>query len=435
MKILLLTLLPLAAFSASVLPRQSATEGDADVIAFLQTLAATSNETWIEKIVDNPLFSGQDPEIKLGAAEIIQYWGYPVEPYAVRTEDGYELTVYRIPHGRNGKGATDDKRPVVFLQHGLDGSATDWVTNLPNQAAAFILADAGFDVWLGNFRGNKYARFHKTLAPTEHAFWEFTWDEMARYDLPAMIDHALNVSKTDSLYYVGFSLGTTTGLAKFSQDREFAKKIKKFYALAPMATMSHVKGPLRWVAPFTGALKRVFELVGMDEFQPNAWLMEQTAKYFCANVVTKLVCKSSLFLIGGPDSHQLNATRLPVYLSHSPGGTSTRNIVHIGQLINSGKFQAFDFGDKKKNQERYQQDTPTVYDVSTMETPVVIFAGGADWLADPTDVQNLTPQLRNLVGNTYLPDFNHFDFIWGLRAAPQVYWPMMKDIREDFAGH
>lgn len=64
-----------------------------------------------------------------------------------------------------------------------------------------------------------------------------------------------------------------------------------------------------------------------------------------------------------------------------------------------------------------------------MEVPVVVYSGDSDWLADPQDVAQLIPNLRSLDHHIDLQDFNHFDFIWGLRAAPQIYFPIVNDIR------
>ena len=44
------------------------------------------------------------------------------------------------------------------------------------------------------------------------------------------------------------------------------------------------------------------------------------------------VCENIAFLIGGSDTKELNETRLPVYASHVPAGTSVKDVVHFGQV-------------------------------------------------------------------------------------------------------
>ena len=80
------------------------------------------------------------------------------------------MTVFRLKHKNTKPGA-----PVVFLQHGIFGSAENWVMN-KEFSPAFILANAGYDVWLGNSRGSKYSRKHKTLDPDhDGAYWQFSF--------------------------------------------------------------------------------------------------------------------------------------------------------------------------------------------------------------------------------------------------------------------
>ena len=73
-----------------------------------------------------------DPEESLDTLGIILHWGYAGEAHTVQTDDGYILTMHRIPYG---KGQQPGSRPVVFMQHGLECSSSNWVTNLPTESA------------------------------------------------------------------------------------------------------------------------------------------------------------------------------------------------------------------------------------------------------------------------------------------------------------
>ena len=145
--------------------------------------------------------------------------------------------------------ATGPKR-VAFLQHGLEDSSSTWVINFRNQSLAFILADAGYDVWLGNMRGNKYGLKHERLNPDDEAFWDFSFDEMSNFDLTAMIDYALKVTNEAKLFYIGHSQGTMIQFAQLSKNQELASKIKLFIALGPVATVGHIKTPIRYLGNF-----------------------------------------------------------------------------------------------------------------------------------------------------------------------------------------
>lgn len=111
--------------------------------------------------------------------------------------------------------------------------------------SAYILADEGYDVWMGNARGNVYSRNHTVFTPdADTQFWNFTWHEIGIYDLPACIDYILEETNKTKLYYVGFSQGTTAMYVLLSMKPEYNEKIKAYAHLAPAAFMGHVKSPM-----------------------------------------------------------------------------------------------------------------------------------------------------------------------------------------------
>ena len=94
---------------------------------------------------------------------------------------------------------------------------------------------------MGNFRGNTYSKKHAWLDVNSKQFWEFSWDEMAAHDLPAMLDYvfkttgktvrSLFTSKSfysgqERIAYMGHSMGTMTAFALFSMNQTIASKVK-----------------------------------------------------------------------------------------------------------------------------------------------------------------------------------------------------------------
>lgn len=53
----------------------------------------------------------------------------------------------------------------------------------------------------------------------------FSWPEMAKYDLRAIINYVTKTSG-QNVYYIGHSMGTLTAFVQFSQDRELATKVR-----------------------------------------------------------------------------------------------------------------------------------------------------------------------------------------------------------------
>uniref|UniRef100_A0AAY5KDN6 Lipase n=1 Tax=Esox lucius TaxID=8010 RepID=A0AAY5KDN6_ESOLU len=342
-----------------------------------------------------------DPEVNMNISEIIRHWGYPAEEHDIITEDGYILSVNRIPSNLK---YSQDSKPAVFLQHGLLAAGSNWVTNLPNTSLAYLLADAGYDVWIGNSRGNTWSRRHVTLRPDQNEFWQFSYDEMAKKDLPAVVNHILKTTGQDQIYYVGHSQGTTIAFIAFSSMPELASKIKMFFALAPVATVA-----------FT---MFIFFLRGGGAIK---WF----ATNFCNKDPLSVLCGNLFFVLCGFDERNLNMTRTPVYTTHCPAGTSVKNMIHWSQAVHGGKLMAYDYG-RKGNMGHYNQSTPPLYNIQNMKVPTALWSGGHDTLADPKDVKRLLSQVPNLVYHRHIQHWEHLDFIWGLDAPQEMYIEMIK---------
>jgi lysosomal acid lipase/cholesteryl ester hydrolase len=84
---------------------------------------------------------------------LCEIFGYVPEEHVILTKDGYLLTLHRLPTKKNQRKTapgTSTGKPCVYLHHGLLMNSEVWICLTDEQRCLpFVLAEQGFDVWLG----------------------------------------------------------------------------------------------------------------------------------------------------------------------------------------------------------------------------------------------------------------------------------------------
>lgn len=193
-----------------------------------------------------------------------------LEEHSVVTDDGYILKLFRVAKPAVFDEWKGDKpsTPILFM-HGVDDSADAWIIHEEQKAPAFIAARAGFDVWMGNWRGNKYSRQHESLDPNDDAkeFFDFTFTTIADHDLPSIINYIKESTNAPKLAYIAHSMGTSVMYVAMAKRPEFIKEnVSIFIALGPVAKVSHSTSSLiRHLAGQRKIAERTLDFLGIYE--------------------------------------------------------------------------------------------------------------------------------------------------------------------------
>ncbi|XP_060672134.1 triacylglycerol lipase 2-like isoform X1 [Ziziphus jujuba] len=355
---------------------------------------------------------------------LVETQGYICQEHKVTTKDGYVLGVQRIPMGRSANKTANNKPPVL-LQHGLLLDAATWLLGSPDEALGFILADHGFDVWLSNTRGTASSRGHAWLNPQDPEYWEWSWDELAEYELPALFEYVYHQTG-QKLYYVGHSLGTLNAFVALSKGK-LVNMLRSAAMLTPVAYLGQMTSPaFRSIAELF--LSEKLYSLGVREFILKGQDVAKLLQFVCLKA--EINCSDTFTVITGPNCCIKKST-VDSFLGIEPQSTATKNVIHLSQMIRRGTLTKYDYGNVYENVKSYGQITPPAYNVKSIpkDVPLLLSYGGKDTLTVVNDVKILLEDLRDHKADKlvlqYRDDYAHFDFIVGYNANKLVYDPLI----------
>ena len=356
-------------------------------------------------------------------SELCELYGYYCEEHIVQTGDGYLLGLHRLGWKRGeegervnaGPGKDGLKKKVVYLHHGLMMNSEVWVCLTERERCLpFELVERGYDVWLGNNRGNKYSKKSIHSTPTEARFWNFSMDQFAFHDIPDSIGYILETTHQPSLSYIGFSQGTAQAFATLSIHPTLNEKVDVFIALAPAMSPKGVASGT--VDSFVKASPDILYLAfGRKAILASA-TMWQSILY--PPIFVRLIDTSLRFLFGWTAVNISPDQKLASY-PHLYSFTSTKSVVHWFQIIRNGVFQMYDDEAPSpitSNRSKYYKVAK--FPTRNIKTPIVLVWGGSDSLVD------INVMLKELPRHTIakeVPHYEHLDFLWASSVDKLVF--------------
>ncbi|XP_003737592.1 lipase member J-like [Galendromus occidentalis] len=361
---------------------------------------------------------------------LVQSKGYPFEKHYVTTEDGYIITMHRIPHGRNVPNPGTPNRKVAVLGAPLLTLSTIWVMDMPNNSFAFILADRGYDVWLANCRGSSFGKHHTNLTIYDSQFWHFTLIDIGAKDLAAQIDYALKVSGREQVYYAGMSQGGASLYALLAKRPDYNKKIRAMAALATFRRVCHIN---IWWMNAGSTLENYIGRFPIMEVLPKVSMLGQG----CDMADNLCLWYTKYFLY--TDVKYLNTSRIPVYMSHFPSGTSKMNLFYYSQIMQESQCEKWNevreydydrsavsrstyggnffwnvFGETKRiNPQMYDGSLePPIMDPNNIHIPIKLYWSDGDRYAPPQEQAFLKKELKSIVAEFHIADqaWGHYSF-------------------------
>ncbi|KAK9879008.1 hypothetical protein WA026_003822 [Henosepilachna vigintioctopunctata] len=301
-----------------------------------------------------------------------------------------------------------------------------------NKSLAFFLANAGYDIWLVNWRGTRFSRGHVTLSPDNRKFWKIGFHDMAVHDLKT-ITNLVHAETGRKAIYIGFSMGSTVGFIYNIREQKSAEKtLKTIIHLAPIARFDHSTSLLKYLSPLWPLVRPLIMIIWNGEVFPY----NKHSTFFCRPFPFQIkLCESFLKPFFGRNLQHTDPLTYPITNIQNRDSIATGTIDHYAQIIQSNRFAEYNYG-VIENLKKYHQAKPPLYEFRELTLPQIMFVGEQDIMAtieDTRKIYDLIPK-KSKCGYYTLKNFDHSDFVISKNAVEVYYHKLLSAIQDTDSG-
>ncbi|EPY49509.1 triglyceride lipase-cholesterol esterase [Schizosaccharomyces cryophilus OY26] len=361
--------------------------------------------------------------------DLCQLHGYDLEEHFVRTPDGYLLCAQRIYKVQDQESISKlaYKPPVLFI-HGLLMNSEIWVCNIKKEdSIPFALVEQGYDVWLGNLRGNKYSKKNVKYGSENREFWDFTLDSIAIFDIPATVRYILSVNKSDSVGIVGFSQGAIMAFAALSIDTELRKSVRTFIALSP--AIFPKKYSSKTVNSIIHSNSQLLYLMFGTNSMLASTIFWQAVLY--PPVFSKIVDTFLRYFMNWSGKNISEEQKIVGY-SHLYSYTSVKCFVHWAQIMKNKVLQMYDDSPGIKPSYYTNLNRIARYPIENIRLPIILIYGSDDNLVNIDALKTSLPPLSQCV---QIPHYEHLDMLIGDKRKDIVINQVAEQLNHIAAGN
>lgn len=314
--------------------------------------------------------------------EKCELYGFGYEEYKTTTQDGYILTLMRVPYAPNNRDEQD--KPPVYMIHPINGHGNLLFYDGPDHSPGFELATKGFDVWVLNFRFTQVSRAHVSLDPdTDPEFYDYDMVTL-RYDLMADIQFIIDNTNFDSIAVYGYGFGgTTLSYAMAIEPEFFSTHVNIASLIASGPSYAHTQSLFYLGLAEADGLLNVLRSMGINYVNPTDFPTSIINQMLCVpypplcNVFVRIFSAES-----DPYNDEDGSIRSQLFQDNS---LTLQLSQHLAQSVRTGRVSYFDYG-PVGNLEAYGTEEAPLIPIENTINDVALLGSEIDHGTDPQDI-------------------------------------------------